>query len=163
MNAKDVIEYNSGMAQQVVQGYLGDLSDSDLMMRPVPGMNHIAWQLGHLINSEHEALGAVGARMPALPADFAARHTTEAASSDDPAKFYKKAEYLELMGKVRAAGLAALKGLPEHDLGNPGPEKMRDYCPTVGSVFALMMGPHELMHCGQWVAVRRKLGKPRVM
>ena len=48
MNAKDVIRGLFGMNDFVLNEYLKDMSDTDLLIRPVPGANHIAWQLGHL-------------------------------------------------------------------------------------------------------------------
>ena len=38
-------------------------------------------------------------------------------------------------------------------------EAMRDYAPTIGAVFNLI-GLHAMMHAGQFVPVRRMLGKP---
>ena len=35
-----------------------DLSDADLLVRPAPSANHIAWQLGHLIASERNLVEA---------------------------------------------------------------------------------------------------------
>ena len=49
--------------------------------------------------------------------------------------------------------------MSDADFDQPGPEPMRAYCPTVGSVFTLQ-GTHWMMHAGQWAIVRRKLGKP---
>ncbi|MFM8221811.1 MAG: DinB family protein, partial [Planctomycetaceae bacterium] len=49
MNARDAIKLNLNMSDMIVRSYLSDLSDSDLLIRPVAGTNHIAWQLGHLI------------------------------------------------------------------------------------------------------------------
>jgi hypothetical protein len=63
---------------------------------------------------------------------------------------------------VRAATLSALDAASDVDFDKPGPESMRDYAPTLGSVF-VMIGTHEIMHAGQYVPVRRKLGKPIVM
>ena len=59
---------------------------------------------------------------------------------------------------MRRATLAALDATPDEVLDNPSPQRMRDYAPTVGAVFALMAA-HELMHAGQFVPVRRMLGK----
>ena len=42
----------------VVNMYLDDLTDAELLVRPAENMNHIAWQLGHLIQSEHMHWGA---------------------------------------------------------------------------------------------------------
>ena len=58
--------------------YLSDLSDADLLVRPTPGANHIAWQFGHLIESEPHLLKIIlpDAKMPELPAGFRRRCTT---------------------------------------------------------------------------------------
>ncbi len=160
MNAKDAIRNTMDMAQMVTQAYLGDLGDADLLVRPVPNSNHIAWQLGHLVASECEMITSLGHRMPELPAGFAAAHNKEAATRDSG--FASKQQYLDLMKKVREATLAALAHTPDADFAKPGPESMRSYAPTVGAVFNII-GQHELMHCGQWAIVRRKLNKPVVM
>jgi hypothetical protein len=65
---------------------------------------------------------------------------------------------LDLAAKAKAASLAALDSIPESKLDDPGPENMREYAPTVAAVLT-MVGTHWLMHAGQFVAVRRKLGK----
>jgi hypothetical protein len=48
--------------------------------------------------------------------------------------------------------------LSDEDLEKPSPEAMREYAPTVGSIFALQ-ATHTMMHSGQWVVVRRQLGR----
>ena len=54
MNAKDVIKYNLRVADMGWSTLLSDLSDADLLVRPSPAANHLAWQLGHLISSERQ-------------------------------------------------------------------------------------------------------------
>ena len=54
MNAREAIKLNLNSSNMICQGYLADLTDADLLVRPVPGANHIAWQLGHLLISEHD-------------------------------------------------------------------------------------------------------------
>lgn len=160
MNARDAIKASYAMPDSICKSYLGDLSDSDLLTRPVPGANHIAWQLGHLLSAEHMFVDAVcPGVMPKLPAGFAEKHNKDTATSDNPKDFYKKDEYMKVLDDVRAATLKALDTVKESDLDNPGPEKYRDFCPTVASVF-LMQPTHWMMHAGQWAVVRRKLGKP---
>jgi hypothetical protein len=81
-----------------VQAYLQDLSDADLMRRPVDNANHIAWQLGHLIDAENKLNNMVcPGSMPALSDGFAEKHRKENASSDDPSQFCTKDEYLKAM------------------------------------------------------------------
>ncbi len=159
MTGKDVIKNTIGTCHELLTTYLSDLDDAELMIRPVPGANHIAWQLGHLIASEHQMLTGVGCAMPTLPDGFAESYTPETSKSDDSAKFLKKDKYLTLMEQQRAATLAALDALPEADLDKPAPESMREYAPTVGVAFNII-GIHEAMHAPQFIVVRRKLGKP---
>ena len=159
MSRIDLIQRTMGQCHEIMQAYLGDLTDADLLVRPVPGANHIAWAIGHLIESEHEMMTLLGYDMPELPAGFTAAHTKETASSDDSAKFFSRNEYVELLEKTRAATLAGLKATPEANLDKPTPEQMQVYAKTVADGL-MMIGLHELMHAGQFSPIRRKLGKP---
>jgi hypothetical protein len=159
MNAKDAIRQVIEWSHMVTQSYVADLTDADLLVRSVPATNHIAWQLGHMVGGTRMMLGALGREPPPVPAGFEAAHSRETAASDDPAKFRTKAEYLALMDQVKTASLAAVDATPEADLDKPGPEGMREYAPTVAAVL-MVLGTHWLMHAGQFVPIRRKLGKP---
>ena len=163
MNAIDVIRQTAATSQMVVDAYLGDLSDTDLMHRPGPGCNHIAWQLGHLIASNSDLLNSVreGAA-PALPAGFVEAHSKEATGSDDASKFCTKQQYLDLASKLGDATNKVLNSMSEADLDAPAPEKFREWFPNVGSIMVLV-ATHSLMHAGQWVPVRRALDKPVIM
>jgi DinB superfamily len=142
-----------------VQSYLQDLTDDQLFVRPHPKANHIAWQLGHLIASEHDLNNMVCPNsMPPLPAGFAAKHTKETAASDDKSAFCTKAEYLKIMAEQRAGTLAVLDRLSDADLEKPAPEPIQKFGATVGAVIAGQCA-HWMMHTGQWVIVRRQLGK----
>ena len=96
---------------------------------------------------------------PPLPEGFEANHDREDTTSDDPARFLSKDEYLDLFNAQRAATKAVLDSLTDEDMDAPGPEKFRKMFPTVGNFFVLI-GTHVIMHVGQFVAVRRKLNKP---
>ena len=157
--AKNLLRQSIEMGHFVTRAYVEDLTDAELLVRSVPGSNHIAWQLGHLIGSMRVFLKALGQPAPDVPAGFEASYTRDSAASNDPAKFATKAQYLLLMDQMKAASLAAVDATPESDLDKPGPESMREYAPTVGSVL-MLLGTHWLMHAGQFVPIRRKLGKP---
>ena len=157
MDSREAIKGSIDTADFVAMGYLADLTDQDFMLRPHPGCNHINWQVGHLVAAEHSLINQVApGAMPALPAGFADKYTKETATSDDPTKFAKKDELLRVAKEQRAATLAALSKVSDADLDQPTGD---DYAPTVGAMF-LLQGGHWLMHCGQWVIVRRSLGKP---
>lgn len=163
MQAKQAIKGQIDLSTALLTRLLEDLSDADLLVRPVPGANHAAWQLGHLISSEAGMHGNIpGAVSPELPADFVTNHGKDRAGHDGPDGFLTKAQYLDLFTKVRGATLAALEKLPEADLDQPTTGRAASFAPTVGALLALT-GGHVLMHVGQVSVIRRKLGKPHVM
>lgn len=159
MSLKDNIRWQIDQSHWIANAYVQDLTDADFMMRPVPGMNHIAWQMGHLISSSHKMLGMLGQPAPALPAGFDEAYAKGTSESNDPAKFATKEIYLELAAKIKDASLAAVEAFPEDKLDAAAPEPVREYAPTNAALLTLL-GTHWMMHCGQFVAVRRKLSKP---
>jgi hypothetical protein len=86
MNAIAAVQKALDSTQQLTNWYLGDLSDVDLLVRPVPGANHIAWQFGHLIDAERSIVLSElpSAAYPELPAGFAEKHDTKNAKDDEP-------------------------------------------------------------------------------
>ena len=163
MNAQDAIRTTLETSSMVLTSYISDLSDAELVQRPSKDCNHLAWQLGHLISSECQLLESVAPGAAAeLPEGFAEKHSKENASIDDSSKFCTKEEYLELLGKAQTATKAALAATTEADLDAPAPEKFRQMFPTAGHVYVLI-ATHGMMHAGQFVPVRRALGKPILM
>ncbi len=159
MTPKDVFRQVLDSGDMLLRAYVGDMSDADLLVRSVPGSNHTAWQLGHMVAGTSRMLTALGHPAIELPEGFTAAHSPETSASDDPARFAKKAEYLALLDKAKSAILAAIEATPDAKLDAPGPEAMREFAPTVGAVLT-MLGGHWLMHSGQLVPIRRKLGRP---
>ena len=51
MTAKEVLCDVIEFAHRLTRAYLSDFTDDDLLVRPIPEMNHVAWMLGHLIRS----------------------------------------------------------------------------------------------------------------
>jgi hypothetical protein len=163
MTAKDAIKELFKGNASIMDTYLADLSDADLLVRPVPAANHAAWQLGHLIKSECELLKDVNSAPTAqLPVGFGDKYTKDTTKNDAPKDFLKKAEYQALMSKVREATLAKLDKLPDADLDKPNSGRMAQIAPTLGALFVLTAN-HLMMHGGQLAVLRRKLGKPIVI
>ena len=163
MNAKDAIRSSVNLSSMVLKSYVSDLDDADLMRRPGEGCNHLAWQLGHLISSEVQLQQAVFAQSGVeLPDGFADAHSKETCGSDDAANFSTKDEYVDLFDKVRESSLKLLADMPDADLDKEAPEGFRSFCPTLGDMLSLIAS-HPMMHAGQFVIVRRQLGKPILM
>ena len=160
MDTKSAIKETFGISNMVLNSYISDLTDAELMRRPGPGCNHIAWQLGHLISSECGLLNGIqpGAAST-LPDGFEAKHSKEQKDNDNPADFLTKQEYIDLANKVHESVIACLDAFPEAKLDEPSPEHFRSMFPTMGSMF-ILIATHSMMHAGQLVPVRRELGKP---
>ena len=161
MSLKALIQHTIGVSDMIVAKYLDDLPPEAFLARPVAGMNHIAWQLGHLISTERRFVeGIKPGSCPELPEGFDAQHAKETHDVDDPAAFLTKEQYLEIWKVQRDATKAALETLSDEELAAQNPiEKMRNFCPTVGAMFSIA-GLHTLMHAGQFVPTRRQEAMP---
>lgn len=152
-------------ALETTQGYLkwflGDFTDAELLVRPVPEANHAAWQIGNVIGGDVFFVKAEfpTALLPAMPAGFDELYGSKGVTVDDPARFMTKAQYFKLFDDVRAATIAELKKLSDADLDKPCTSDVKAYAPTLGALFQ-MASDHTLMHVGQFSVIRRKLGKP---
>jgi uncharacterized damage-inducible protein DinB len=160
MTGKDALKNALTSTQHMLGMFVADLSDADLLVRPVPNANHIAWQMGHLINAEQHFLNILGASgAPKLPDGWADQHGKKTASEDPPKGFATKAQYMELFTKTREAALGALANMTDADLDKATTGDIAKFAPNNGAVFMLLAN-HVMMHAGQFTVVRRKLGKP---
>ena len=147
-------------SRQLTRLLIEDFSDDELLVRPVAGANHTAWQLGHLVSSTHHMIGRfLDSRSLAVPEGFVERHN--AAASRDPSNlgYLGKTAYLELIDRTILSATNALAALSDAELNAPNTGNMAKMAPTVGSLFQLA-AEHFLMHLGQFSTVRRALGKP---
>jgi hypothetical protein len=158
MNVKDAIRSALKTSQNLMNMTLEDLSDQDLLERPVPGANHVAWQIGHVIASEANMLKTLGGTPPELPAGFADQHNKTTAPVDPPKGFLTKAQYVQLFNKVREATIETAGKLSESDLDKPTEGNVARIAPNFGAL-AMLAASHSIMHMGQFSVVRRKLGK----
>jgi DinB family protein len=145
---------------EMVKMTLADLSDAEMLVRPVPGANHAAWQVGHLVVAESRLVSAaVPGAVPPPPQGYPDKFNKETAGKDDPTFFPKKAELLENLTKAREATIAWAQNLKPADLDKPIPPPTDRFAPTVGQLLH-MLPLHVGMHLGQFQVLRRKLGRP---
>jgi hypothetical protein len=160
MHAKQAIRLALDQAKITTEMILGGLTDAEMLTRAVPGMNHPAWQLGHLVSSEKWMVEQVKPNsMPPLPAGFNDRYNPKNAGSDEKTGWLSKDELLKLAAEQRAGTLKVLEQLTDAELELPGPEMLRMIAPTNAGMI-LLVASHWSNHSGQWTAVRRLLGKP---
>jgi DinB superfamily len=159
MGPKDVIKQTLDMSDFILDKYLSDLSDADLRLRPIEGMNPIALQLGHLVVAEQAFNNMINpGTAPELPVGFKEAHDLKNKELSD-AGFVGKEKYVELLKAQRAATLATLSALSDSELDDTRDGKLPTFAPTVGALLTIA-GAHALGHYGQFVAVRRMLKKP---
>jgi hypothetical protein len=144
---------------EMLKFHVADFSDADMMVRPVPGANHAAWQLGHLAAAEVSLVKAVGGTTVELPAGWAERFHNSKANVDDAKALATKQEILDVLAKVRAGSIQWARSLTPEQFDVPAPEKLRMLGATAGGIAAALAG-HTTMHIGQIQVIRRKLGKP---
>jgi len=160
MSPTDLMSDNITRNGEILKMTLADFSQADLLARPVPGANHAAWQLGHLIGSAAHMLGAVAPGViPQAAVKMGEPFNGKTANVDDPAFFPDKSQLLETFAQTHGAIADWVKTLTPADLARPTPAPMSDFAPTVGHL-VLMTVSHIMMHVGQMQVIRRKLGKP---
>jgi len=160
MQAKDALKIALSSTQNLVGWFVGDLSDQDITVRPVPNANNIAWQLGHLIEGEvHLGSALPGAKYPELPSSIKGQYDKKTASSAPAGGYLTKNQYLEWFNKVREATIANVGKLSDADLDKPNTGGMAKFAPLYADLIVLMAN-HALMHAGQFTVVRRALNKP---
>jgi hypothetical protein len=161
MNGIQAIQAALDGTRRTLKWFVDDMTDADLLVRPVPAANHIAWQIGNVIVGDKYLVAEQLSQTayPELPAGFMELHGPEGAKKDGPEGFLTKAKYLELFDAVRSATIAAVGKLSDADLDRPTVGKIAAWAPTLGRVLQ-MVSDHTLMHAGQFSVVRRKLGKP---
>ena len=161
MSIKQTVKHTLGVSDMLMEKYLSDLKPAAFLTRPIEGMNHLAWQVGHLISVERRFVEEFKpGSCPELPAGFDTRHAMDQHGNDNAGDFKTKDEYLALWKAQRAATNQVLDGMSEAELEvPPAGERTRQMCPTVGAMFN-MAGLHSLMHVGQFVAVRRQAEMP---
>lgn len=152
----DLLALHLGWNLEIAQMTLADMSDAELVQRPVPTANHALWQLGHVTVSEAKELAALIPGVSACPESFANRFTKETQGLNATSDFPSKDEILAELTRVRTAVIAGVKQLTEEQLNQPSPVP---WAKNVGQL-VLALSEHLTMHLGQVQVLRRKLGKP---
>src|SRR4029453_5739329 len=98
MHAKQLIRENLELADTTTVMLLDGLSDAEMLLRTVPGANHVNWMLGQLVASENQMVGWVKPGvMPDLPTGFAEKYDAKRSQIDDATSWVGKDELLRLM------------------------------------------------------------------
>src|SRR3954454_9172992 len=102
MNGREAIKAALEATKANLSWFVKDFSDADLLVRPVPGANHAAWQIGNVIGGDIYLVRTAlpEAVYPELPPGFMDQHGSKGAKEDAPEKFLTKEKYLKLFDEV---------------------------------------------------------------
>jgi hypothetical protein len=158
MSSAEMFSKNVLQSKGMIDSFLKDFSDADMLFRPAKTANHAVWQMGHLANSVR---GMVTSCDPSVAFEFEddTRFGKSKAIIDDPAFFPSKAEILARFDQAMDTAAAWVAKLSDADMAKPSPERIQAFAPTVGDV-AFLLASHPLMHIGQFTVTRRALDKP---
>ncbi len=161
MSNNELFSKNIVQSKGMVDSFLKDFSDADMLFRPAKTANHATWQMGHLTNSVR---GMVTMCDPAVtfPFEDDPRFGKSKANIDDATFFPNKAELLSRFDQAMDFAAAWVAKLSDADMARPTPERMQQFAPTVAHV-AILLASHPMMHLGQFSVSRRALGKPILM
>jgi hypothetical protein len=161
VSINELLSKNILQTRGMIDMFLKDFSDADMLFRPAKSANHATWQIGHLANSTRNMVKACD---PNVVFDFEddARFGKSKATIDDAAAFPTKAELIGRLDHAMETAAAWAAKLTDADLAKPTPERMQAFAPTFGNV-AILLASHPMMHIGQFSVSRRALGKPHLM
>jgi len=157
--------FTIGHSRSMLLKLVADLSDEQMTFQPAPKVNHPAWVLGHLLNTEYGFLNLIsGEGAPVwLDATFKETYDNKSQPVGDKAKYKPKAFYVEKLTEVREKIVTRLKTMTAADFQAPHPDPVRrERFPTVGHMVMLYGTWHEAYHAGQLSTWRRVQGLPAV-
>jgi uncharacterized damage-inducible protein DinB len=147
-----------GYARQLV----ADVSDEEFAEQPVPGLNHPAWTLGHLVIAADYGLAVLGQK-PVAPEGWGALFNPGTVPDPNRATYPTKGELLNAYEAAHAAFATAAAALDEARAAAPNPVAgFRHRFPTLGDLVSYLLTTHEATHTGQLSAWRRTMGKQGV-
>jgi hypothetical protein len=161
MSNAELFSKNILQTKGMIDMFLKDFSDADMLFRPAKTANHAIWQMGHLANSVRGMVTTCDPTV-AFPFEDDTRFGKSKASIDDPAFFPNKAELVGRFDQAMDIAAAWAAKLSDADLAKPTPDRMQAFAPTVANV-AILLASHPFMHIGQFTVTRRALGKPILM
>lgn len=144
-----------------------------MMVEPIPedrmcerpdGLNHPAWQIGHLVTILGYAGTMLGLDTMQEPS-WLELFDRGSGVTDERSRYPSRDELLARFDRLHEQLAAGLAQAPAELLSQPTPEpfNMRDFAPTIGDAVRFLMTWHEGAHAGQLAAWRKASGFENVI
>lgn len=143
---------------------IADIPDDQFTAQPSAGINHPAWQLGHLVFANDGAarlLGAPSVMAESWPALFGMGSKPVSDRSAYPGKDELLAALVAAHERVNAAAAQADPSLLDEPHAIPS-EFLQRALPTKADLLAHLLTSHEAAHLGHLSSWRRQMGMPHL-
>lgn len=144
-------------ARDMTLGLVADVPPEQWTFQPLPGVNHVAWCLLHLLLAEDWGPTALGDPRRL----WGDRYGSLVAQGPiaDPAAYPDAATVLNGLRQTHERFLALLEGVSDADLDRPTSGAISQFAPDLGTLLYSHVW-HEGFHGGQIAVVRKALGLP---
>jgi uncharacterized damage-inducible protein DinB len=154
----DLIAFSLKASQVRFHSYVDDLKPAEFEAQPIPGVNSVAWMLGHLALTDRRIIGLFGAEVPTLPDGFEAKFKTTKQPAGEQKGLGDPKELLAIFDAHRTKLIETVKAADAAKLNKPMPSP-HPLFNTLGEA-AAFMAVHYGLHAGQVTVIRRALGYP---
>lgn len=162
MNMIEFLSDRLTVARAWTNDLLQDIDESTWFDMPAPGINHVAWQVGHLAASQ---VALIHVRCFAkdydscTPAGFREMFGKGSSPKADPSAYPGIADIRAAFDRIQAEAIELITTMPESDLNRPaGTEPHPLFSTRQGAIATAAL--HETFHAGQIALLRRLAGKP---
>ena len=145
-----------------VEKLVAEIADEDMTRQPTPGVNHPAWQLGHLSVVADSGCGLAG-RPRVLRLSWHKQFGPGSTPDADRSLYPSKEELLTAYRAGHARLAEAVADATPETIDRPHPlEFLKPGLATVGDLLAHLLTTHEAMHVGHLSSWRRQMGLPHL-
>lgn len=157
----DVIAFALKASHTRFHAFVDDLKPEEFEAQPIPGVNSVAWMLGHLAMTDRRVVGMFGVEVPPLPDGFEVKFKTTKQAAVEQKGLGDPKVLLALFDQYRLLLIETARTADSETLNRPLPNPHPLFA-TVGEAVAFM-AVHVGLHAGQITVIRRALGYPPVV
>jgi uncharacterized damage-inducible protein DinB len=147
-------------SQRLMDGLCEDIPEEHATHQPVPGANHMVWQIGHMAWTDDYFLSKLLGGQSALPESWTKLFGMGSEPQADASIYPPLAEMRARRAERRGALLEWYRAQADAKLAEPMPEDYQTFAPNFGALMS-SLAAHEAMHAGQVTLIRKSLSMPR--
>lgn len=146
-------------ARKTTLGFLEEIPEDKLLLRPVPGGNHAMWIAGHLAWTEDGVVTMLRSTASTLSKGWKELFAMQTTPLDDRKAYPSLSEVKDQLAAQRERLVALFRSLSDEQLQAPLPADMAGFAPNFCALMSSLAW-HEGMHGGQLTVIRKALGFP---